>query len=239
VEVKAGPRAVARKLRDRIIGGKPGSYSWAGSLQAGGHYCTGELVAQSWVLTAAHCCGSDTVGDRVVAGRVDLRDQAVGQVTAVAAVYKHEDYATWQKGPDLCLLRLRDPVVGLQPVELADFVVPWGDGVVSGWGRTCETCPTSPVLLEAAVQVLSPDDCRRYYSIVNDTMLCAQAPGRDAAPGDSGGMLLQTAPNGQLVQVGVVSYGRSCSTTDSRCVGAYAELPSQKAGILACIGGGL
>jgi secreted trypsin-like serine protease len=172
-------------------------------------------------------------------------------VTAVAHVYRHERYQHWSKGPDLCLLRLRDAVTGIATVQLADSAttatryvgsdgVSWrgGDAQASGWGRTCNDCPTSPVLLEAAVQLLTPQDCQAWYSIANETMLCGLAPGRDAAPGDSGGGLYQTLPDGRIVLAGVVSFGGGCDT-EQTCVGAYAAVPPEADGIRTCIGGAL
>ena len=71
-------------------------------------------------------------------------------------------------------------------------------------------------------------------------MVCAVGAGSDAAPGDSGGFLGQYI-DGVFSQVAVVSWGRPCTAADpggnptGTCVGVYANLAGEVAGIHACI----
>ena len=62
----------------------------------------------------------------------------------------------------------------------------------------------SPVARKSLVQAIVQNG-----GTVTPQMICAGAEvdGRDTCPGDSGGPILRRMPNGQLVQVGVVSFG--------------------------------
>jgi hypothetical protein len=164
----------------------------------------------------------------------------------VATGYIHELYEDWSEGRDLALVRIEDPMLGIMPIPLSVKAIV-GDTVhVAGYGRTCSNCATSPVLLENAnaMSLISHSVCSLYYpGSITPSMLCARSAGSDAAPGDSGGFLGQEI-GGVLHQIGVVSWGRDCTAADpggnptETCVGVYANLAGEVAGIQTCIGGG-
>ncbi|CAB4066823.1 unnamed protein product [Lepeophtheirus salmonis] len=75
------------------------------------------------------------------------------------------------------------------PEKEQEFI---GDVVVSGWGTISSSGPPSPVLKAVTVQVVSDEDCSdAYYGSIDETMICAAAPGKDSCQGDSGGPLAQ------------------------------------------------
>uniref|UniRef100_A0A8C3HLP3 Peptidase S1 domain-containing protein n=1 Tax=Chrysemys picta bellii TaxID=8478 RepID=A0A8C3HLP3_CHRPI len=54
--------AAAPQGVDKIIGGyecSPHSQPWQVSLNTGYHFCGGSLIADQWVLSAAHCCAKN------------------------------------------------------------------------------------------------------------------------------------------------------------------------------------
>lgn len=240
-EVRATARA-EREVEARVINGEPADlaqYTGLCSLQDGGsHFCTAELVDSNWLLTAGHC--APRVGDTAVCGCADLRS-ATCQRRAVAAGYLHELYVDWSEGHDWALAWVKDAFVGLEPIPLSDVSTPGAPAYVAGWGRTCSTCPTSPVLLEAELTLTTQLACSLAYpGAITDSMVCASAPGRDAAPGDSGGFLGQYV-GGVFAQVAGVSWGRPCTAADpggnptGTCVGVYASLRGEVDGIQACV----
>ncbi len=114
--------------------------------------------------------------------------------------------------------------------------------VVAGFGRTCSTCPTSQILLEADLTLLTQPACEAAYpGAITESMVCAIGLGKDAAPGDSGGFLGQVI-GGVLHQIAGVSWGPECLAADpghnptETCIGVYASLRGEVAGIRACIG---
>jgi secreted trypsin-like serine protease len=205
----------------------------------GDHYCTSEVLSPTWVLTAGHCLPPYS-GDRVKAGTHDLSQP--GQVRTIKRALRHELYNDWSEGSDLALLELDAPLVGITPVKLSsERPIIGAVAIAAGWGRTCSTCPTSTKLLLAETKLISNLECSLSYpGSIQVSMVCGTAPGRDAAPGDSGGFFGQILA-GELQQVGVVSWGRACEAADpgedptQPCVGVYARLEGTVGGIEACI----
>jgi hypothetical protein len=242
-EVTASTERAVRRIQQRVIGGDEADlaqYTGLCSLQdiIGRHYCSCTVLAPGWVLAAGHC--QPEPHERVVAGRANL-NTTLGQVRRVSRVLEHELYEHWSEGYDLILVQVNEPFVGIEPIPLSGVSVPGAPVYIAGWGRTCSACPTSPVLLEAEATLLSRLQCQLSYpGSITHSMLCASAPGRDAAPGDSGGFLGQYI-GGVFAQVGVGSWGRACTAADpggdpdATCVGVYANLAGEVDGIRACI----
>ncbi len=243
----SGP-AVAQEFcsSDRVMGGcsvSIGDFPWIVSLNQAnarnrfeGHFCGGSVIADRWVLTAAHCVDSlapnAPAGFEIYANSASL--QAGGVAYDVDRIFVHAGYQGVGVN-DIALLEISRPM-GITPVRLSDAALAQsvervgGETVVIGWGLTpppniargrgpltqaerAATQPpsmwdTSQVLLGAAVPIVQTQLCA---SDAGPGVICAgfHDAVADACRGDSGGPLLAHDAQG-YVQVGLVSGGNYC-----------------------------
>jgi secreted trypsin-like serine protease len=231
-----------------IVGGdvaRSGTWPWQVALvdpyyfnDFDGQFCGGSLIAEDWVLTAAHCVQDEESGKiddpqdiRVVVGRLRL-SSSVGQKIAVQRVIPHPDfYDTGNE--DIALLELAEPAVlnsNVQPISLLangkSFLArPGVMAVTTGWGLTVDgdDDTASDILRQAAVPVVSYDTCQEAYDregtkIIDAMMICAGGNRQDSCQGDSGGPLVvpKIERNGYEL-AGVVSFGHTegCAAPDT------------------------
>ncbi|CAL4158163.1 unnamed protein product, partial [Meganyctiphanes norvegica] len=103
---------------------------------------------------------------------------------------------------------------------------------VVGWGRTNHAIrQTSPIPLEAKVEVVTRDRCQQAYGKLEppfniiESQLCAGTGGTDSCNGDSGGPLHYfDGQSGRYYVVGVTSFGVECGRPDFP--GVYARVGS-------------
>lgn len=207
-------------VRARIVGGEATDikqHPWQVALDIKGALCGGSIVAQNWVLTAAHCFGASKEAGtvRVKAGANNYR---IGSAwTAVERVVVHEKYDADTQENDLALVKLkfRPPgqVIPLAPPDLK--LEPCTVLEVTGWGRTSEGGTTSQDLQKANVPYVDSSVCNApdaYNGDIRPGMMCAglRDGGVDACQGDSGGPLVLKGADGPVL-VGVVSWGQGCA----------------------------
>ena len=243
--------------QSRIINGKPAStdqYPWIASLfitsetdsETGGG-CGGSLIADRWILTAAHCFLNDegTAVSTDAASRTSitlgssninlLSGQAI--VASAVRVIVHPDYnpdpdlSSNTQDFDIALVEL-DTSVPIVPIRLFTGSVPASLPVIAaGWGATAGDGSTpSDDLKQTQLQTVNTQKCETAHegSITNN-MFCAggytDTDTSDTCQGDSGGPLFVMLGQSAL-QLGITSFGGSetanCGSPGSP--GVYANI---------------
>lgn len=230
--------------QSEIVGGESTQIStlpWQVSLQtsSGFHFCGGSIVADKWIVTAAHCVAGGPPA-MIVAGITQLSQASTGQVVPVARAITAPGYVDVAQGKDLALLELSQPlqlngttVAAIRPVgpaEAAAGIAAAGvTATVSGWGAL-ESGGASPDTLQSVqVPIVSLTDASADYGMqLTPDQIAAGVRGvggKDSCQGDSGGPLVVTDQGtGEVKLAGVVSWGYGCA--DPAYPGMYARVSS-------------
>ena len=231
----------------RVAGGRPvnpRSYPWTAQLKLpGNNLCGGALISCSTVVTAAHCIEPFSKSAILSDGTVFLGNprKDTGRTFGIADVFVHPKYNKdgfdSSSGEtihnDIAVITLDSPS-DIRPVRLPRNDPRVGArGFVLGWGET-ESSSTSPILREAALQVMPRDACdsktgKQYFDPSSSFCTGSGKPrpprrkhtrplrsdGRaSACQGDSGGPFVDSKSK-QLW--GIISYAFASEAGASSC----------------------
>ncbi|XP_064489484.1 ovochymase-2-like isoform X2 [Ornithodoros turicata] len=203
----------------RIVGGgeyNEHKYPWLVAImnQYDEFICTGSLISQRHVLTAAHCCHKQ----RELYVRLGVHHLDDQPSRHIAQCIIHPGYKRLNYVNDIAVISLRQRVTPdsfVRPVCLPiaeDDDKIGKNGVIAGWGREAEGGKDRATPKEANVPFVSNAECvKKYGPVILDSNICAGGNMEDACQGDSGGPLMSPwHVDGKYVQVGVVSTGIGC-----------------------------
>ena len=227
-------------LSTKIVGGEnalKGEISYIVSLRSKsyGHFCGGSLIAQNWILTAAHCVRGGTI-DEVWIGMLDQKDTAGVEKIKPAKIIAHEKYSSSTMENDFALIKLATNS-SFAPVAMNNVEITIDDSIdaapimsmTAGWGAIKEGSYSLPNMLQkVSVPLVSANNCNvkeAYNGDITDSMICAgyKTGGKDSCQGDSGGPLsVIDTETGLHTLIGVVSWGEGCARANK--YGVYAKV---------------
>ncbi|KAK7164784.1 hypothetical protein R3I94_003239 [Phoxinus phoxinus] len=209
----------------RIIGGSvaaDGQWPWQASLHFQEyHTCGGTLLAQDFIITAAHCFPKEPTGSQSPSNwKVYIGLVSQVQLPSpyyVKQIILHENYDPATKDNDIALLKLNKPASNIQPICLPVFgqtFSPAQQCWTTGFGVTRQGAGSSTSLMEVKVDLIDSSVCNStnvYRGIITKNMQCAGdlEGGRDSCQGDSGGPLVCKADD-KWYLTGVTSWGDGC-----------------------------
>ena len=167
--------------------------------------CTGTLISQTAVLTAAHC----------VAGRPEQIGIAVpGYVRAITQYFIHPSYRGDKGGLDLAILKFADPIpVGPTPLLVSSGSPNPGDELVAyGYGRDQEGQGAGE-RVSAGEAPLKATYLSFYGASNGDFYETISTGSGNLCKGDSGGPILAKNQNGEWGIIAVTSNSPAISET--------------------------
>ncbi|XP_031616943.1 serine protease persephone-like isoform X2 [Contarinia nasturtii] len=231
-------------VTSRIIGGdvaEKGEFPWMAALVYMDNFklsfgCSGTIISEFYVMTAAHCARKRRPPVAVRLGKVNVTDESRSNYQTdyyIANIRRHPNYSSFTKKNDIALLRLTVQIYFTNTIRPACLHTDMGDidnstkVIVTGWGITDPEKPNSQSneLLKIKINTMPLSECNTIYTkhdvLKNEEVFhldigqyCAYDPAgiKDSCQGDSGGPL-QHIPNNDANEatiVAIVSFGNGC-----------------------------
>ncbi|KAH8380184.1 hypothetical protein KR009_009367 [Drosophila setifemur] len=232
---------ISSTTSNRVVGGmeaRKGAYPWIAAL---GYFeesnrnslkflCGGSLVHSRYVITSAHCINPTLTLVRLGAHDLSKPSEPGAMDFRIRRTVVHERFDLNSISNDIALIELNG-VNSPLPANIAPICLPEAakflqqdfvgmNPFVAGWGASKHQGPTSQVLRDAQVPIVSRQSCEQSYKSVfqfvqfSDKVLCAGSSSVDACQGDSGGPLMMPQLEGNVYRfylLGLVSFGYECA----------------------------
>ncbi|CAB3382305.1 Hypothetical predicted protein, partial [Cloeon dipterum] len=202
-------------IEKQIVGGSNaivGQFPWQAFVQIDNAFrCGGSVILDFWILTAAHCAGSNYL---IALGVVNLNSLTTRDVWYSNFSIKHEQYNQSTLSNDIALIKLTTSITftaNIRPIKLmsdASINLTGTLASVSGYGKTADNETASNILKFTQVTVISNAVCASVYGsdVVISSTICAYQINTSICQGDSGGPLIYLDQNNTWVQIGIVSF---------------------------------
>ncbi|CAF4882573.1 unnamed protein product [Pieris macdunnoughi] len=209
----------------RVVGGKDapdGALPYQVSLQRSDQdnfaFCGGAIIADRWILTAAHCLQGVSAKDlRVLAGTNSKRSGGIRY--KVDKIINHEKYTARPNVNDIALLRTTENIKFTEKVKAIEIATedpkPGDLCKLSGWGFTDKNGRSVPDKLQwLDVKIISEKDCKtdnlkrfeKSFPITQNHICTLNKNGEGTCQGDSGGSLVCNNKS-----CGIVSWNIPCA----------------------------
>lgn len=216
----------------------------------GGFFCGGTLIAEDWVITAAHCLDQGEINPNsfvVSLGGEDISART-NEVIAVKRVVIHQGYSATSQENDLALIQLEHASKTASPLSIIDLSsldseISAGNTAIALGRGTQRSVPLGEentsdsvdALFEVELSLVANDVCEDQLNhiiydpdlSIDNGMLCAGGDpigGTDTCQGDSGGSLMARKNDGLYYLAGITSWGYGCAQADSP--GVYTRVPA-------------
>ncbi|XP_045487062.1 chymotrypsin-1-like [Pieris rapae] len=207
----------------RVVGGTDapdGALPYQVSVQNQNNFsfCGGAIIADIWILTAAHCFKNKKAEDLSILAGTNSKTSG-GTRYKIDKIVNHEKYTDAPNVNDIALLRTKEKIKfteKVKPIEIATEDPKVGDKCkVSGWGFTTKSRTNSPDKLQwLDVKIISNKDCetdylrnfKKFYPVTKTHICTYNKGGEGFCQGDSGGTLACNDKSS-----GIVSWNIPCA----------------------------
>ncbi|XP_030384941.1 serine protease 1-like [Scaptodrosophila lebanonensis] len=183
------------------------------SSSSGSWWCGGSIIANTWVLTAAHCThGSTSV--KIYYGATQRTSAQVTHTVASSGYIQHSSYNTATLANDISLIKTPSVTftstinkITLPSIASSYSTYAGQKAIASGWGKTSDSASgVASTLQYDTFDVVSVATCQATYgsTVASSKVICIATPNKiSTCSGDSGGPL-KLVSDGKLI--GVTSF---------------------------------